>query len=65
MTPFVKHLHAVAHNLLMAELLEVRDSGEAVLAKHGDAPGAEHIREKLRNLDAAYAALSEQLREGA
>ena len=60
---FVKHLHAVAHNVLMAELLEVHDSGEEVLAKHGSLPGAERVREKLKVVDATYAALSDRLRK--
>ena len=60
-SPFIRHLLAVAHNPLMAELLEVRDSGYDLLAKHGhyNTAAAAKVREKLQAVDAAYAAMGE------
>ena len=61
-SPFIRHLLAVAHNPLMAELLEVRDSGYDLLAKHGhyNTAAAAKVREKLQAVDAAYAAMGER-----
>ena len=61
-SPLIRHLLAVAHNPLMAELLECRDSGYALLEKHGHVEGlaADRVREKLKAVDAAYAAMGER-----
>ena len=62
--PFIQHLLAVSHNLVMAELLEVRDLGHEVLAEHGhrNLQAAEKVREKLEAVDKAYADMSERLK---
>lgn len=61
-SPFIKNLLAVAHNPVMAELLECRDSGYELLAKHSHVtgPAADRVREKLQAVDAAYAAMGER-----
>lgn len=61
-SPFIKNLLAVAHNPLMAEMLEARDSGYELLDKYGhmEGPAVEKVREKLDALDKAYAAMGER-----
>lgn len=63
-SPFIQHLLVVSHNMIMAELLEARDIGYALLDKHGhvNGPAAEKVREKLEAVDKAYADMSERLR---
>ena len=64
-SPFIKNLLAVAHNPMMAELLECRDSGYELLAKHGHVtgPAVDRVREKLKAADAAYALMGEHIQE--
>jgi hypothetical protein len=63
-SPFIQHLLAVSHNLVMAELLEVRDLGHEVLTEHGhrNLQAAEKVREKLEAVDRAYADMAERLK---